>query len=318
MENRSHALAAGLFTVAFVAALVFAAWWLAGGGEGLRARYVIVSESAVSGLTEQAPVRFLGVEVGRVDEIRFDPRQPRTILVTIAVDQGAYVTDRTFAQLGYQGVTGLSYVQLVEDGPPGQRLPTSRRHPARIPMRPSLLQEVGESGQELVLSARDAADRLAQLLSPENAAQISATLRHIESATAGFSETQRTIAPALRQLPALSRQFEQVLERSEVLVGNLNALTVEAQKRAEALESVGRTAREIGAIAGEVHDVTLPRTNRLLDRLTRSSESLEDVLSTQRDRPFSLLYGSAPRAPGPGEPGYAETAEREDVPRQRR
>ncbi len=304
MESRSHALAAGLFTVAFVAALVAWGWWLTGRGPSYRAAYVVVSQTAVSGLVEEAPVRYLGVDVGRVERIRFDPQQPRTILITIVVDPSAQVTDRTYAQLGYQGVTGISYLQLQEEGTAGRPLPTSRRSPARIPMRPSLLQAVGASGQELMASARDAADRLAAVLNPDNAQRISETLGNVQETTRGFAEMQRAIAPTLKRLPDLSRELHTVLARADVLVGNLNGLTVEAQRRTDALDTVSRTAREIGAVAGEFHDVTLPQANRLMDHLTRSSESLDEVLRAQRDRPLGLIFGPAPPPPGPGEPGY--------------
>jgi phospholipid/cholesterol/gamma-HCH transport system substrate-binding protein len=302
MESRSHAFAAGLFTLFFVAAMVAAGWWLARSGQDYDEPYVIVSETAVSGLAEQAPVRYLGVEVGRVERIRFDPQRPRRILIRISIDSDALVTDRTYAQLGYQGVTGLSYVQLQEDGDQGRELRTSRRAPAEIRMRPSALQEFSASGQELVTSARVAADRLAEILSAENQRRISATIGNVEEATRQFAEIQRAVGPAIRQLPSLSQQLQSVLERADLLVGNINDLTEEARKNADTLDSVRRTAGEVGALAAEVHDVTLPRTNRLMDRLSRTSDSLDALLRAQRSQP--LILGPTPAPPGPGEPGF--------------
>src|SRR5512145_3042829 len=107
MENRSHALAAGSFTLALCAALALWGFWLSGRGQDYREPYLIVSRTAVTGLAEQAPVRYLGVDVGRVTSIRFDPQQQHTILVRVALRPEARITDRTYAQLGYQGVTGL-------------------------------------------------------------------------------------------------------------------------------------------------------------------------------------------------------------------
>jgi phospholipid/cholesterol/gamma-HCH transport system substrate-binding protein len=307
MENRAHALAAGLFTLALAAALALWGFWLSGRGQHYREPYVIVSRTAVTGLAEQAPVRYLGVDVGRVTSIRLDPDQPQTILVRVNLRPEARITDRTYAQLGYQGVTGLSYVDLRDEGP-GRVLTTNGRRPATIPMRPSLLQQVGASGEELMLSARDAAQRLAEVLNAENQARFASTLRNVDEATSQFAAMQRTVAPALRGLPALSQQLEGVLARADVLVGNLNQLTVQAQKQAEALDSVARAARELGAVATDVHDVTLPRANRMIDRLTRSGESLDELLRAQRNQPLGLLLGAPPPAPGPGEPGFGAAA----------
>ena len=308
METRSHALVAGLFTLALAAALAGWGFWLSGRGQHFSEPYVIVSRSAVSGLAEQAPVRYLGVDVGRVTGIDFDPAQPRTILVRVSLRREAQITDRTFAQLGYQGVTGLSFIDLRDEAAPGRPLVTSKREPATIPMRPSLLQQVGQSGEELMLSARDAAQRLAEVLNAENQSRFSSTLRNVDEATRQFAEMQRTVAPALRGLPALSQQLERLLGRADELVGNLNRLTMQAQKQAEALDSVARAARELGAVATDVHDVTLPRANRMIDRLTRSGESLDELLRAQSNQPLGLLLGPAPPPPGPGEPGYSAPA----------
>jgi phospholipid/cholesterol/gamma-HCH transport system substrate-binding protein len=305
MESRSHAFAAGLFTLAFVAALVAAAWFLTGSGQEYHVPYVIVSESAVSGLAEQAPVRYLGVEVGRVERIRFDPERPRRILIRISVERDALVTDQTYAQLGYQGVTGLSYVNLQEDRP-GRPLETSRGRPGAIPMRPSMLQEFSASGQELVTSARAAADRVAQILSPENERHISAAIANLDDITRQFTEMQRAIGPTVKELPSLSRQMEGLLQRADVLVSNVNSLTEELHKNADSIEAVRRTAREFGALAADVHDVTLPRTNALVERLTRTSESLDNFLRAQSRQP--LILGPPPAPPGPGEPGFAAPA----------
>src|SRR5688572_14571334 len=115
MENRAHALAAGLFTLVLAAALVAAAFWIRGEPIAQDA-YVLHTRGSVSGLNAQADVRYRGVEVGKVERIRFDQDDPRTILVDVSVRGGTPLTRGTYGQLAAQGITGLSYVQLEDDG----------------------------------------------------------------------------------------------------------------------------------------------------------------------------------------------------------
>jgi phospholipid/cholesterol/gamma-HCH transport system substrate-binding protein len=154
MESRPHAFAAGLFTLTSVAALVAASFWLTRPGGDERVPFVIVSDAAVSGLAEQAPVRYLGVEVGRVERIRLDPARPRRVVIRISVDPAAQVTDRTYAQLDTQGVTGRSFVRLQEeDGIEGRPLATDPRSPTEIPLRAAQVEEGSASGQAAATTA---------------------------------------------------------------------------------------------------------------------------------------------------------------------
>jgi phospholipid/cholesterol/gamma-HCH transport system substrate-binding protein len=105
MENKAHALAAGIFTVVLGAAVLLAAMWFSGDTRE-KVPFVIESHYPVTGLNEQAAVRYRGVGIGKVTSIEFDPRDPRIILIGISVDRSVTLTRGTYAELRYQGVTG--------------------------------------------------------------------------------------------------------------------------------------------------------------------------------------------------------------------
>src|SRR4051812_38009681 len=105
MENRSHALWAGFFTVAMLCVVIFAGIWL-NRDKVQRTAYRITTMRAVSGLNPQAVVRYKGLEVGRVDQINFDPAVVGQIVIDISIDPDTPITQSTFATLSYQGVTG--------------------------------------------------------------------------------------------------------------------------------------------------------------------------------------------------------------------
>ncbi len=159
MENRSHALAAGAFVLAAMALLVALAFWLTR-DNAVRRTYEISSRDAVTGLQVQAGVRFRGVTVGRVTDIGFDPATTGNVLVRISVDDNAPITRSTYAALGFQGVTGLAFVQLDDSGESREALPSGAAKPERIPIRPSLLSRLSDQGVVLLNQLEETSKRV--------------------------------------------------------------------------------------------------------------------------------------------------------------
>ena len=75
MEKRAYALAAGLFVLVLGVALVAGVLWLNRDERVGGVPYEVTTTRPVSGLKVEAPVRFRGVDVGKVESIRFDPSE---------------------------------------------------------------------------------------------------------------------------------------------------------------------------------------------------------------------------------------------------
>jgi phospholipid/cholesterol/gamma-HCH transport system substrate-binding protein len=125
MENRSYALMTGFFTIALLVAAILVGLWLNRDRTEMHP-YEIVTTQTIPGLNPQATVRYRGLEVGRVDDIVFDPRVTGQILIKLSIAEGAPVTTTTFASLGYQGVTGIAFIQLDDDRTGSPLLPATR------------------------------------------------------------------------------------------------------------------------------------------------------------------------------------------------
>ena len=189
MENKAHALAAGAFVVLVTALLLALGWWLSRDGS-VRRTYELSSPEAVTGLQPQAAVRFKGVPVGKVTDISFDPDKPGNVLVRIAVDTDAPVSQATFATLGYQGVTGIAHVQLDDDADSklaGKALQGVDGEPPRIPLRSSLVGRLAEQGAALLVQVEAATRSVNRLLSPDNQKMLMDAVRNTGDAAHGLS-----------------------------------------------------------------------------------------------------------------------------------
>jgi phospholipid/cholesterol/gamma-HCH transport system substrate-binding protein len=307
MENRAFALSVGLFTLLLGAAAVFAVMWFSGDTEP-RETYFLESAYPVTGLNAQAPVRFRGVEVGRVESIAFDRDNPRTIQVAVSVRSGTPLTRGTYARLGTQGVTGLAYIILDDEGDRPEALTPEASREARIPVRQSFFDEIAGTGRHLVSDANEVARRLNALLAEPNQAQLMTTLASLEEATRAIAQLARRFEPALRGLPAVTEDARKALAGADTLIANMNRLALELGQRVDTLERVSRGAEQVGgaaqAFSGAAVSDTLPRINALLEELARNSRNLDRFLSELNEQPGSLVFGRPAVAPGPGEPGF--------------
>lgn len=307
MENKAYALAAGLFTVLLGAGVVVAVMWFSGETHE-RVPYVLETKHAVSGLNVQAPVRLRGVDVGKVESIAFDPEDVRLILVRIAVRAGTPITRGTTAQLGSQGVTGLAYVMLDDDGKKPETMAPSTDKQARIPVRPSFLDDLTGSGKDLLTEVNEVVRRLNLLLDDKNQAQLIRTLASLETVSLRAAALAQALEPAAGNMPALTADARKAFARADEMFAELTGLSRELKQHAGALERVAKSAEQVGgstqAVAGTVVSESLPRINTLLDEMTRNSRNLDRLLTELNDQPATLVYGRERPPPGPGETGF--------------
>lgn len=295
MENRAHALAAGLFVIFLSAAVAAVAMWFSG-GTATRDKYLLVSEFPVNGLNPQAVVRYRGVSVGKVENIRLDPENPHLILIRIAVDRELALTKNVYAQLGYQGLTGLAFVQLNDDGKQAERLKTDPDNPAQIPFRPSALDSIAESGQRLLGNANGLVERLNVLLNDQNQARFSHILRNTEGLTGSLHGAARQLEPGLKSLPGLAADANSVLKHTDQLIIDLNQITAKIGQQGGPVDSLSHTA-------GELTD-TMHKLREATEGITRNSRGVDRLLMQLEEQPRSLLFGRSPPLPGPGEDGF--------------
>lgn len=339
MENKAHALAAGIFVIVVSAMLIAMAAWLSR-DTGEHRVYEISSPEAVNGLQSQAAVRYKGVAVGKVTSIGFDPEAIGNVLVRVAVAESAPITAATFATLGFQGVTGLAFVQLDDAGVDKTPLVTSAAQPARIPMRPSLFSKLSDQGVAILTRLEQTSERVNLLLAPENQQQLMVTI-------AGFGEAAASVQKMSGQVQQLSANMDAILNAQlgpqrvsiprfvddataaiktlQATAGGIDQTVAEFKTTATAFTSLaerlnaqggaverlteGAQALTQGAVAlteaGKAFNAgTLPRLNRTSDEATRAARQVQRTLGAVSDNPQSLLYGSGPIPPGPGEPGF--------------
>lgn len=192
MENKSHAMAAGIFVLVVAALLAGLAIWLTRDTRQYN-EYELSTKDGISGLQAQAAVRYKGVAVGKVTRIGFDPQTNGNVLIRIAIGVNTPITPTTFAVLGYQGVTGLAHVQLDDADQPQPQLPPGPSGLPRLPLRSSPLSMLADQGQVLLERADEISRRLSDMLDTDNQKRVSQALENIAAAAAGVQQLTQNL-----------------------------------------------------------------------------------------------------------------------------
>jgi phospholipid/cholesterol/gamma-HCH transport system substrate-binding protein len=314
MENRSHALMTGLFTIALLIAAVLAGLWF-NRDRSERVPYVIATTESIPGLNPQASVRYRGLEVGRVDDINFNPAVAGQIVIRLSVDQETPITRTTFATLGYQGVTGIAFIQLDDDKTGSPLLKSEKGHLAALPLRPGLLDMLEKRGLVILDKTDQITTKLNALMSDENQKILIGAFDKVGKTADAWAALPKELEPTIKRIPQLTAKVEESLTSFNALSGSATRMTSNIDRLATSLQApdgpITKLTDTIDKVGGNLQDVTsdltletLPHVVSMTDEARTSLRAVKRTANSLSDRPQGLIFGNSPATPGPGEAGF--------------
>ena len=322
MENKAHALAAGLFVVALTALLLFLGAWLTR-DSGERDVFEISTREAVTGLQEQAPVRYRGVDVGKVTRIGFDPKAQGNVLVRLEIAHGAPVSRNTFATLSFTGVTGLAFVQLDDNGQPAPLLQPNDEVPPRIPLRPGLIAKLTDKGEKILDQVEQITVRVNTLLDDKNQKGLTGAVDNVAQAAASISKLSTNLDSILTaqfgphnvDIPSLVKRTDATMaslrntsEEARAVVHQIGITAERLNEKGGPIDRLAAGTQALSHAADSFNSATLPRINRATEDTSRAVRQLSRTVNAINDNPQSLIFGTCRIDPGPGESGVVAPA----------
>lgn len=241
METKANYVAVGAFVLACVIGLVVTILWLAGIQYSQEyAYYQAYFKGSVTGLGKGTITRYNGIEVGRITDLQFDPRDPRQVIVTMQVQPNLNIREDSVASIDSQGLTGGAFVEIT-GGTPKSPLLVARedqRYPV-IYTKQSTFAQLQQSVPEVVAKLNTAASRLNDLLNDNNrvaithiltnldettqviarrSADIDASIAHANQAMANLDTASRSLKPAIEQVDLTLRKYGKVADDADAFV----------------------------------------------------------------------------------------------------
>ncbi len=300
MDRDTNYVVVGAFVLLVVAmAASFVYWYTEQREKRTYERYEIHFQGTVSGLTRGSPVRYLGVDVGKVVRLELDPQQPKRVQVIVDVESAAPIDARTLASLSLQGITGLLYIDLEQDpkassgGPlaQGDRYPLIRSAPSDFDILLSSLPALAARTGELV-------DRFNRVFSDENVRAFDAILDNARLTSARLPETVHDVQLLVADTRRASQEVEgaaaELRRMTNAAAPNIDAAIANVrhvtEKLADTSDHLDRFVAENEPGLSRFTQQSLPEFDRLLREAQDAARDFSDLSRTLKQNPSQLLY----------------------------
>ena len=293
MEFKAHYTIVGAFVVVFTTAAIALGLWLSVGFQLKPYEiYEVFMNEAVSGLSEQAPVKFNGVQVGRVRSIRLNILNPQQVRLLLDIEEGTPITVSTVATLRSQGITGIAYIGLSAERAHAEPLHTlsGQRYPV-IAAAPSLLFQLDTTFRDLTKNINGVAVAIRKALSPENRVVFTQILANTNQFLQILAQNKNNLQVILTQFAKASQTLPLLVKTSQNTVQSLKHAS---DATADAMQAGGQAFDQVSA-------QTLPEASHLIEQLEALATHLEALSETLEEDPSLVIRGSKAPKLGPGE-----------------
>ena len=300
METKVNYAVVGLFVILFSTAFVAGVLWIATGGPGkLTDNYLVYIKESVSGLSPDAPVKYKGVNVGKVIKISIPRDRPDQVCLFLEVQKGTPIKEDTEAVLEYQGLTGIAYLNLTGGSleSPFLKAKPGEDYPV-IKSRPSFFARLEESLTDPLEYLIETSRRINNLLNEDNINLFQKTLKNISS----LSES---LAVYAKDLDKAVKDFSITMEKTKEASADLPQIFDEIQGASKATKDMAEkfsdAAVDIKKEVDKGSQRLFPELMELINELKKTSANISRLTDEIKKDPSVFIYGKKPERPGPGE-----------------
>ncbi len=303
MYSKVNYTIVGVFVLLFGMGMVAFSLWLA--KYGLHQEYDLYKTymtESVAGLSKDSVVRLRGVEVGRVKEIRIDPKDIERVEILLAIKHGTPIKEDMVAHTSMLGVTGLLSIEIEGGTNKAKTLKPSKDH---IPVIPSSTSWFDKTKRDVGTLADRLAGLVAQtekLLSDKNIGNVSRILSHTEVITAkgakmmdDLNATLITYKEAVKKLNAdISRVADSFVKVGDATLPAVKKFTQTTRNFNRVTLKVERTLDRGDYNLKKILEPVLVEIEILSDQINALAKEL-------KQSPSDIFFKSRKTRRGPGE-----------------
>jgi phospholipid/cholesterol/gamma-HCH transport system substrate-binding protein len=269
MVTRSQRIRLGIFVSLSLAALIISLIIIIAPKlfEAHENYYIAFEDVSVTGLQEGSAVKYQGLQVGYVSDIRIDPENIKTVILEINLEQGVPIKVDTRAEINFLGITGLKLIELRSGSNQADALPPG----SFIPSGSSLAEEITGKAEVITEKVELILNNLIRVTNDENAERVLSvvdTLAHAVQLFNGFVKTNRD-------------PFSTTLQNAERFSSELDSITFYATSLIKSWDSFAKSdtlAQIVSNFAEVTEELTEAELVRLFSEIGVTLEQTNNML----------------------------------------
>jgi len=319
MNNKVNYKFIGLSVLfGFFLMMTFIYWLVKPSANDETQSYLIYFDESVSGLNMNAPVKYRGISVGKVVDLRINPANTEQVQATVKLLKTTPIKETTVAKLTAQGITGLTYINLSLGSNDAPRLVAKdgESYPV-IKTVPSLFKNVEKSLGELSTQLSDTLYKTNNLLAEKNQKKIARiltktanvaehidellsdeTVMHLQSTAKNFDEFSLKLAQ-------LTPKVDKLVEKSILWEDKMSDSFVSIKETYSGMGLImDDMAKSFSDVQKDVQGMTLnivPTINDSMLIMQHSMLEFNELMQEYKRSPSDLLFKETELKRGPGE-----------------
>ena len=317
MERKAHYALIGTFVLVSLAALLaFTAWLSNAQFDKKFDNYEISFRGGVQGLSEGTEVRFNGLKVGDITELRIDPNDNNSVIVDIQVESNTPIDFESIGRMEPLGLTGLNYIQIIPGGPNSRLIKNSTdKDPFRLKGEASRIDLLLGSGGTVMESSQAALARITAVMTPEAIMDFHEILNNLKAITSNFvdlkvdpeifnrtmqsiEQASSDVSLAADAVDVAAKDFDVLIETDVKTVLDRSKISMEKlDKTLSAIEVLSKDSNQLitdGRDAiNRLSNSGLTDIEETIDSIRRVVLGLESILINFEQNPTAFIVGSS-------------------------
>lgn len=259
--------------------------------------YAAFTGESLSGLEQGTVVKYLGVEIGKVTTIRYDPDDLTQVRIVLEVKEDFPMKTDMYAQTGMVGITGLKYVEILGGTNEAPRLKPG----SEIRTVPSMMASLTGKADVIVAKVELLLNQINMITNPDSMRGVREIIDNVAAITADARTFMESATP---QLQRTSVSLGHIAVTADSMVTRVNSIAREvdnvlssggAGKILAAVDSAALSTKQVAEDIALI--ITQSREDIMIsmENLREALEGANELIRVLSENPSLLIRGEQHR-----------------------